>query len=101
MFKKALIIGIQEQKEREKTEMREKILQAALDIMGNRFPTKPIAFFLMLLGAALGLMWLGKIAPSLLSSAIPSGLGQYTTLVIQAMDRDLLYLCLGLRGLYC
>lgn len=61
-------------------------IRALAQNTGNRFPAKPIAIFLMFLGTAIGLMWLGKIAPSLFGSAVPVGLEQYTTLVIQAMD---------------
>ena len=32
------------------------------------------------------MMWLGKIAPSLIGNKPPEGLEHYTTLVIQAMD---------------
>ncbi|ADU26840.1 hypothetical protein [Ethanoligenens harbinense] len=60
--------------------------RALSENIGDRFPAKPIAVFLLFLGTSVGLMWLGKIEPSLLNDTVPSGLEQYTTLVIQAMD---------------
>lgn len=53
---------------------------------GERMPVKSIAGFLLFLGAAVGLMWIGKIASPFLTGAAPAGLEHYTTLVIQAMD---------------
>lgn len=60
--------------------------RALSENIGDRFPAKPIAVFLLFLGTSVGLMWLGKIEPLLLNDTVPSGLEQYTTLVIQAMD---------------
>lgn len=54
--------------------------------LGEKFPAKPIAVFLIFLGTVIGLMWLGRIVPSLLGTGAPAGLEHYTTLVIQGLD---------------
>lgn len=53
---------------------------------GEKMPVKSIAGFLLFLGTAIGLMWIGKIASPFVTGAAPAGLEHYTTLVIQAMD---------------
>lgn len=52
----------------------------------EKLPVKLIGSFEIFLAVAVGMLWLGKIAPTIFSGAIPVGLGQYTTLVIQGMD---------------
>nr|WP_269144081.1 hypothetical protein [Clostridium guangxiense] len=52
----------------------------------DKLPTKLIGGFEIFIGAAIGMMWLGKIAQALKMGAAPSGLDHYTTLVIQGMD---------------
>jgi hypothetical protein len=52
----------------------------------QRLPVKFIGGFLLLVSFCFGMMWLGKIVPSLISDAPPAGLEHYTTLVIQALD---------------
>lgn len=54
------------------------------------FPGKSVAIFLMVLGTMVGLMWLGKVAPTIFDDVAPAGLEHYTTLVIQALDLGLL-----------
>jgi len=49
-------------------------------------PVKFLGIFQLFLGFALALLWIGRIAPSIISGAVPVGLEHYTTLVIQAMD---------------
>lgn len=46
---------------------------------------KYLAFSIIFLGGAIGMMWLGRIIPALFDG-IPSGLEHYTTLPIQAID---------------
>lgn len=52
----------------------------------DRLPIRFLAGFQFFIAIMLGLLWLGKIIPSITSGAIPIGLEHYTTLVIQAMD---------------
>ena len=42
--------------------------------------------FLLFLGAAVGLLWIGRIVPPLIEGTMPIGLEHYTTLVIQGLD---------------
>lgn len=49
-------------------------------------PVRFLAGFQFFIALMLGLLWLGKIIPSITAGAIPVGLEHYTTLVIQAMD---------------
>lgn len=52
----------------------------------ERLPVKFIGTFLLFVSFVFGMMWLGKIVPSLISQNPPAGLEHYTTLVIQALD---------------
>lgn len=52
----------------------------------DKLPIKFLAGFQFFIALMLGLLWIGKLSPSILSGAIPLGLDHYTTLVIQAMD---------------
>lgn len=52
----------------------------------EQLPIKLLAGFQWLIGLLIGVLWLGKIASSLLLNTPPFGLEHYTTLVIQAMD---------------
>lgn len=58
-------------------------LQRALS---RKFPSGIIGGFLLFVGAAIALMWLGRIVAPLREGTAPLGLDHYTTLVIQAMD---------------
>ncbi|MDX8366380.1 hypothetical protein [Cytobacillus sp. IB215665] len=55
-------------------------------VFDNQFPTKFVGGFLLFIGVAVGLMWLGRIVPALIDNSIPIGLEHYNTLVIQALD---------------
>lgn len=61
-------------------------MNALAESFGKKMPVKSIAGFLLFLGTAIGLMWLGKIAAPFMTGAAPAGLEHYTTMVIQAMD---------------
>lgn len=61
-------------------------MDALAGSFGEKTPLKSIAGFLLFIGIAIGLMWIGKIVSPYLTGAIPAGLEHYTTLVIQAMD---------------
>jgi hypothetical protein len=52
----------------------------------KQLPVKFLGGFQIFLAFAVGMLWLGKIAPSIFKGAVPVGLEQYTTLVIQGMD---------------
>jgi hypothetical protein len=52
----------------------------------KKMPVKFLGSFLIFLGVVIGLMWLGRLVPSLIKGEIPYGLEHYTTLVIQALD---------------
>ena len=52
----------------------------------EKLPVKFIGGFQIFFAVAIGLMWLGKIVPSLMNGTTPTGLEQYTTLVIQGID---------------
>jgi len=52
----------------------------------EKLPVKFVGGLLISIGTIFGLMWLGTVAPSIISGTAPATLEQYTTLVIQAMD---------------
>lgn len=52
----------------------------------EKLPVKFVGGFQIFLGIIIGLLWLGRIGPSLLNKTIPLGLEHYSTLIIQAMD---------------
>jgi len=52
----------------------------------EKLPVKFVGGLLIFIGSVFGLMWLGTVAPSIMSGTTPTGLEHYTTLVIQAMD---------------
>lgn len=52
----------------------------------DKLPVKLLGGYQIFLAFAVGMLWLGKIAPSIFNGAVPVGLGHYTTLVIQGMD---------------
>jgi len=56
------------------------------DVFSERLPVKFLGGFQGFIAFAIAMLWLGKIAPSILGDAIPLGLEHYTTLVIQGMD---------------
>ncbi|CEG25546.1 hypothetical protein [Bacillus sp. B-jedd] len=66
------------------------LLSFNLNGLATRFnPRMPVRFLggmLIFLGIAVGLLWVGRIIPGLLSHTAPPGLDHYTTLVIQALD---------------
>jgi hypothetical protein len=52
----------------------------------KQLPVKFLGGFQLFLAFAIGMLWLGKIAPSIFKGEVPVGLEHYTTLVIQGMD---------------
>ncbi|MCX8074563.1 MAG: hypothetical protein N2749_03150 [Clostridia bacterium] len=61
-------------------------IQNIPSMFSNKLPVKFLGGFQLFIAFAIGLLWLGKIAPSILNGAVPLGLEHYTTLVIQGMD---------------
>jgi hypothetical protein len=49
-------------------------------------PVKFLGWFQLFIGFMIGMLWIGKIAPTITGQEIPQGLEHYTTLVIQGMD---------------
>jgi hypothetical protein len=52
----------------------------------KKLPVKFIGGFLLFVSFVFGMMWLGRIIPSMMNAEPPIGIEQYTTLVIQALD---------------
>lgn len=52
----------------------------------NKLPVKFLGGFQLFIGFMLSVLWLSKIAPTILNGQVPVGLEHYSTLVIQAMD---------------
>lgn len=52
----------------------------------EKLPTSFLGGFQLFIAFAIGMLWLGKIATSLIQNVPPLGLDHYTTLVIQGMD---------------
>lgn len=66
-------------------------LEALASLAEGRYPRRAVASLCLLVGAFLGLNWLGGIVlPSLLSGQAPKGLESYSTLFVQAMDLGIL-----------
>ncbi|WP_197051394.1 hypothetical protein [Caloranaerobacter azorensis] len=52
----------------------------------EKLPVKFLGCFLIFIAFSIGMMWLGRIVPSLINNTLPNGLEHYATLVIQALD---------------
>lgn len=52
----------------------------------KKLPVKFLGGFQIFFAAALCLLWLGKIIPTIINGTVPLGLEHYTTLVIQGLD---------------
>lgn len=52
----------------------------------DTLPRRFLSNYQIFIGVMIGLLWLGKIFPTLMERVTPEGLDHYTTLVIQAMD---------------
>ncbi|MGG6310492.1 hypothetical protein [Paenibacillus macerans] len=74
-------------------------LSALRQSFSPKLPVRTIAGFLIFISAVIGLMWVGRIAPSLSGGAAPIGLEHYTTLVVQALDLGFVVPAAMLSGL--
>ncbi len=55
-------------------------------MFNKNLPVRLLGGYQLFIGFVIGMMWLGKIAPSILGGTTPGGLEHYTTLVIQGLD---------------
>ncbi len=72
-------------------------LSTLAEHFSERLPRRSLAAFLFFISAALLLMWLGRIAPSLLQDQIPQ-LENVTSMFIQAMDLAMIVPLCALSG---
>ena len=68
-------------------------------MFNKNLPVKLLGGFQLFIGFAIGMMWLGKIAPSIFGVETPVGLEHYTTLVIQGMDLGIIVPTAFLSGI--
>lgn len=52
----------------------------------EKLPVRFLGGFQIFIAASIGILWIGRIIPTLIKNSIPVGLEHYTTLVIQGMD---------------
>ncbi|KPU45841.1 hypothetical protein OXPF_05660 [Oxobacter pfennigii] len=65
----------------------------------KKLPVKILGGFQLFIAFMIGILWLSKIAPSILNDAVPAGLEHYTTLVIQGMDLGFVVPTAALSGI--
>lgn len=65
----------------------------------DKLPVKFLGGFQIFLGFSIGMLWLGKIAPTIFEGKVPEGLEHYTTLVIQGMDLGIIVPAAFLSGI--
>ena len=65
----------------------------------KQLPVKFLGGFQIFLAFAIGMLWLGKITPSIFKGTVPVGLEHYTTLVIQGMDLGIVVPAAMLSGI--
>lgn len=61
-------------------------VEALSSAFDKKLPVQFIGGFQIFISVTIGMLWLGKIVPSLVNDTTPLGLEHYTTLVIQGMD---------------
>ena len=63
------------------------ILQSGIcNMLSGQFPVNSLSKFLWITGLIIGLMWLGRIVPTIANHTAPFGLEHYSTLGIQTLD---------------
>lgn len=55
-------------------------------MFSDQLPTRFLGGFQLFIAFGIGMLWLAKIAPTIINNTIPLGLEHYSTLVIQGMD---------------
>lgn len=65
----------------------------------DKLPVKFLGGFQIFIGFSIGMLWLGKIAPTIFEGKVPEGLEHYTTLVIQGMDLGIIVPAAFLSGI--
>lgn len=65
----------------------------------KKLPVKFLGGFQIFIAFTIGMLWLGKLAPSIFQGKVPVGLEQYTTLVIQGMDLGIVVPAAFLSGI--
>ncbi|WP_341877565.1 hypothetical protein [Defluviitalea saccharophila] len=66
----------------------------------EKLPVKFLGGYQIFIGVMIGMLWLGKIAPSIIGDKVPVGLEHYTTLVIQGMDLGIIVPTAILSGIF-
>ena len=61
-------------------------IQNIPSMFSDKLPVKFLGGFQFFIAFAIGMLWLGKIIPSIINGKVPVGLDHYTTLVVQGMD---------------
>jgi len=57
------------------------------------------SIFMLVMGAMVAAMWLGRIVPSLFAGTTPESVEHYTTLIIQAMDLGIVIPAMLIAGI--
>jgi len=68
-------------------------------MFNKNLPVRLLGGFQLFIGFVIGMMWLGKIAPSIFGGTPPVGLEHYTTLVIQGLDLGIIVPTAVLSGI--
>jgi hypothetical protein len=74
-------------------------MEALKKSFSPKLPIKFIGGFQLFIAFMLFMMWMGRIAPSLIDGSIPIGLEHYNTLVIQALDLGIIIPVAALSGI--
>lgn len=74
-------------------------IESIISHFNKKLPVKFLGSFQIFIAFAIGMLWLGKIAPSVFEGKVPVGLEHYTTLVIQGMDLGIVVPAAFLSGI--
>ncbi|EYE89132.1 hypothetical protein Q428_04105 [Fervidicella metallireducens AeB] len=66
----------------------------------KKLPAKFLGGYQIFIAVIIGMLWLGKILPSIIEDKVPVGLEHYTTLVIQGMDLGIIVPTALLSGIF-
>lgn len=73
-------------------------IESLKSAFSEKMPVKFIGGFQIFIAFTLLMMWLGKIAPTIVNGSAPLGLEHYATLVIQAMDLGIIVPAAAMSG---